>query len=435
MTCEVLVGNGCGIALAADSAITLTVPGTGRSYCSGANKIFQFSNDDPVGIMIYNAASLHDMPWEVIIKAFREDLQGKKFATLKEYRENFIEYLNFGNTILLSESLRRHGSFNAFRTAALEMLRIATKGYPLPRGAQPPKENISVWLQNLTASFNQSKAYSVHPSLLETERDQYLSEATELIAKDLQSVITSDLPFLGGVNATEWAAAAIRFAFATPSKLANLLTGIVIAGYGNNEYLPGYCHFSLHGFIGTRIAWTPINSEQVTIGRRPSLINAFARRAMVETFIQGASAEAWRAGRDAFSRWAKETVQRVAEQTNNSIDNKLVDRVISSTALQFDRQWRHQTFNAHLSPLKNVVATLTLEELAELAENLVMLESLKEKVTSRTQSVGGPVDLAVITKSEGLVWIKRKHYFDPALNHRYFLRLGRTGANNEQQPD
>ena len=62
--------------------------------------------------------------------------------------------------------------------------------------------------------------------------------------------------------------------------------------------------------------------------------------------------------------------------------------------------------------------------MADLAETLIMLESLKEKVTKPTESVGGPIDVAVITKSEGFIWIKRKHYFDPQLNPRYFQRRG-----------
>ena len=60
--------------------------------------------------------------------------------------------------------------------------------------------------------------------------------------------------------------------------------------------------------------------------------------------------------------------------------------------------------------------------MAELAETLIMLQSLKEKVTQPTESVGGPIDVAIITKGDGFVWIKRKHYFDPTLNPRFFLR-------------
>ena len=65
---------------------------------------------------------------------------------------------------------------------------------------------------------------------------------------------------------------------------------------------------------------------------------------------------------------------------------------------------------------------LPKEELAEMAETLVNLTSFKRRVTPSAETVGGPTDVAVISKGDGLVWIKRKHYFDPALNHRYFDR-------------
>jgi hypothetical protein len=57
--------------------------------------------------------------------------------------------------------------------------------------------------------------------------------------------------------------------------------------------------------------------------------------------------------------------------------------------------------------------------MAGLAETLISLQSLKEKLTKPSETVGGPIDVAVITRNEGLVWIKRKHFFDPKLNSRY----------------
>jgi hypothetical protein len=76
----------------------------------------------------------------------------------------------------------------------------------------------------------------------------------------------------------------------------------------------------------------------------------------------------------------------------------------------------------HGRPLRRVIGSLPVDEMAELAETLIMLQSLKEKVTQPTESVGGPIDVAIITKGDGFVWIKRKHYFDPTLNPRFFLR-------------
>jgi hypothetical protein len=69
-----------------------------------------------------------------------------------------------------------------------------------------------------------------------------------------------------------------------------------------------------------------------------------------------------------------------------------------------------------------VLGVLPVDEMAGLAETLINLQSLKEKVTKPSETVGGPVDVAVITKSEGLVWIKRKHYFDAEMNSRYLQR-------------
>jgi len=73
-----------------------------------------------------------------------------------------------------------------------------------------------------------------------------------------------------------------------------------------------------------------------------------------------------------------------------------------------------------ISPLMQTIATMEKEDLAELAENLIYLTSLKRRITPDMESVGGPVDVAIVSKGDGFIWIKRKHYFDPALNRCYF---------------
>ena len=37
-----------------------------------------------------------------------------------------------------------------------------------------------------------------------------------------------------------------------------------------------------------------------------------------------------------------------------------------------------------------------------------------------SETVGGPVDVAVISKGDGFIWIDRKHYFRKDLNHHFF---------------
>jgi hypothetical protein len=57
--------------------------------------------------------------------------------------------------------------------------------------------------------------------------------------------------------------------------------------------------------------------------------------------------------------------------------------------------------------------------LAHLAESLVELTSLHRRVSRDIETVGGPIDVAIISKSDGFVWVKRKFYFDPKYNPQF----------------
>jgi hypothetical protein len=73
-------------------------------------------------------------------------------------------------------------------------------------------------------------------------------------------------------------------------------------------------------------------------------------------------------------------------------------------------------------PVIDVVAVLPKDELADMAETFVNLSSFRHKVSMEVESVGGPVDVAVISKGDGFVWIKRKTYFDLATNPHVLSR-------------
>lgn len=77
-------------------------------------------------------------------------------------------------------------------------------------------------------------------------------------------------------------------------------------------------------------------------------------------------------------------------------------------------------YNTSTEPVLKILPTFPKEELASIAETLVNLTSFKRKVSQETETVGGPIDVAIITKGDGFVWVKRKLYFDKNLNHDYF---------------
>jgi len=91
MTSEIVVMNREGVALAADSVITYR----GSKMFNTANKLFMLAPTYPVGILIYNSAGFMDLPWEIIIKAYRDKiLQSKvRYERLEDYANNFIQFI------------------------------------------------------------------------------------------------------------------------------------------------------------------------------------------------------------------------------------------------------------------------------------------------------------------------------------------------------
>ena len=74
----------------------------------------------------------------------------------------------------------------------------------------------------------------------------------------------------------------------------------------------------------------------------------------------------------------------------------------------------------NFGPVLDAVHMLPKDALAEMAEALVNLTAFKQRVSLDAETVGGPIDVAVISKGDGFIWIKRKHYFRPELNPGFF---------------
>ena len=73
----------------------------------------------------------------------------------------------------------------------------------------------------------------------------------------------------------------------------------------------------------------------------------------------------------------------------------------------------------YTDPLINTIASLSKEDMANLAKSLVELTSLVRRMSPSEETVGGPIDVAIVSKGDGFVWLNRKLYFDPKLNTNF----------------
>src|SRR5579859_811984 len=91
MTAEVAILNKSAIALAADSAVTLG--GEHGKIYNTVNKLFTLSKRHPVGVMIYGNAEFMGVPFETIIKLYRERRRDRSAKTIDLYASDFKKFL------------------------------------------------------------------------------------------------------------------------------------------------------------------------------------------------------------------------------------------------------------------------------------------------------------------------------------------------------
>jgi hypothetical protein len=211
----------------------------------------------------------------------------------------------------------------------------------------------------------------------------------------------------------------IRMAVKKPSEIFPT-AGLVFAGFGDHEIFPQMIEYQSSGMISGTLALEQRKQHAVD-HNLPATMEAFAQTSMSDTFSLGFSQDVYVALMDSLRGKLDELATAICTELKVDPAPNL-DHVISAASKGISDTWFERARREHSYPLWRVLGDLPVQEMAELAETLVNLQSLKEKVTKPSTSVGGPVDVAIITKHEGLVWVKRKLYFDSEKNLRYVLR-------------
>src|ERR1700722_1583961 len=92
MTTEIAVINRLGVALATDSAVTISDANKSKVFDTG-DKLFELCQKKSIGIMINGNMDLLGVPWEIIIKDFREAEHPEVSRTMKDWMQCLFDYI------------------------------------------------------------------------------------------------------------------------------------------------------------------------------------------------------------------------------------------------------------------------------------------------------------------------------------------------------
>lgn len=431
MTSEVIVMNRLGIALASDSAATVYVGGRAKFY--HADKLFMLSNHHPVGVMVYNNSSLLGIPWETILKMYRAQLGARSFSKLEEYATDLIAYLNENDHLFPDKVQHRHYLhlveilFNAIQNEINQQLLAVIQTENPSELKKALKVTQTEVIQRTLNEWRRKK--DVDPVCYNVDVAAKMSAAT---SDGINSMIAN---YFAGIEGPEVNALydLAKLVVSKEEILPESLSGLVIAGFGVEEYFPVMQEYELGEIFGGRLKYR-CNATLRIDSDTPSVVKPFAQSEMVNTFLSGVN--------PSFEiTLVRELVKVMMESPEEIIDGmpgvskqkkesyKEKVRPITQAAIRsLVRKLREYRERKHLDPILQSIEFLPKNELAHVAASLVNLSSFQKRISiSEDETVGGPIDVAVISKGDGFVWIERKHYFRPELNRHFFCD---NGLNN-----
>ncbi len=404
MSVGVCLINRNGIALAADSAGTFS---GNKMFYNSMNKVFSLSEKYNYGAITYGSSSLYNVSISQLLKEFKFHLDSQ------DCLDDFFEILQLFNEFIQSKN--SYYKFNIDEQISCNSL---------------IKDLVVQWGNRIKTVLEEDKDVEIKINSILDEFDNEISEALVVDKFDVSSyikttyasffdlqlnIVVPELKKYKAIKDRFWDSICLFFNLSLKRETDNQI-GLFFAGYGKNDAFPKYIHIELYTVIGGKAKYKLIESFDES--KNSAKIIPLAQNDVILTFCKGISYEFLKYIPQKSSEIICSKIQTLppsfSEQQKAFLETHFEDfSNILSDVINAQVQIRN------VDPILNSVQLIPLSEMASLAENLVNITSLKRTyaIDGKQQTVGGPTDVAILSKGDGFVWIKRKHYFNKELNH------------------
>lgn len=417
MSAGICILNRNAIAMAADSAVTV---GDHAAIHNSANKLFSLSRVAPVGAIIYASSAFMDIPMEIIVKEYKKAIGDRIFQTLKEYVDDFITFLESHSELFrfeINEEKYVMGVFlnlvGGMINGRKEFIEYTLKGDKRDL-TEEEKLTISSQTVDQTVNFVNSQIKKKEILFVDYVKSKYKTKFIDILTDNPEFSWMDDTQ---RENVAEKSCEIFDTVFDR-----NGYVGIAVAGYGEKEIFPHMVHFHLCGVLSGRVSYNVVEEVEITEDKIASIV-PLAQTDVMQTFLFGIN--------DIFlNDLAQEIPTRIHESIDSLGDECFatgkkaeVHKELHGVTQKILEHMSNTARSDYMRPIIMSVATLPIEELALLAESMINITSVRRKVAidRNIGTVGGPIDVSIVSKGDGFIWLKRKHYFDRKYNPQYFF--------------
>ena len=95
------------------------------------------------------------------------------------------------------------------------------------------------------------------------------------------------------------------------------------------------------------------------------------------------------------------------------ISNDVIDQVTNLETEDIQKSYEEEIVafmdENYIQGVVNAVDSFNLEDMANMAESLISITNLQRHFSSSEESVGGPIEVAIITRGSGFKWVKHRN--------------------------
>lgn len=426
MTAIVGILNKRAAVMAADSAVTVNSD-SGTKIYNTATKIFRISKEHPVGVMIFDSATFMGTPWDVIFKLYRDRKGGQSFNTLEEYAKNFLHFLEEEDYFSSQKSQEKYltdeiaAYYHRVKESVTEQFGEEVDENDLTDEEQE-KLLKKLIVENIGRITDSAQEQGVSP-----EFENYTIGHLRSFGKEC-------LSFLAEVCEEEGLPTDLRdtweqgFFEYIRSKIYFSGTGIVFVGYGSKDIYPSILTVYISGAFDRRMRYyfsSEYEADKIDNDNTATII-PFAQADVMLTLMKGIHPGLRRYVEGKHEDSLQHAKQKMLEVMKDAgCSEKAIKEVketdFSDIQNKYEESMDQFIQDEFVDGIVDAVNSFNIEDMVNMAESLVSVTNLQRHISSSEESVGGPIDVAVITRSEGFIWVKHKHWMPDQLTDQSHL--------------
>lgn len=414
MTAQIVVLNQRGASVASDSLVTFGRSDTLRTM-NAADKMFDAGPGHSVAVLHSGAAQFMQIHFEVLIAQWRRSL-GDPLPTLSDYATSYCSWLVEQKHLFGGEPQDAMFTWlldDVYLSIHRELRRRLTGDslYDEPWDTIDVKAAVN---SVVTARAETLAGGDMLPGIDVDATAEWVLERTDRISASFDwifndvprteaadRILLEEIPLLVVTRAVPWEVDAT----------------VVFVGYGAHDTFPSYTSVIITGIINDTLMVRPFIDAQMTAQSR-GIITTFGQDEAVQTFIRAYNYDFLSAAHKRLDSVLDDLLDSdtvtPAEDAGDTEDDAGADseepKSRSAYHQELDDDFTNVSWEGFVKPMLDTVSVLSPSDMLRMAESLIGIQALRAATSTGLPSVGGPIDLALITRNEGVQWVRRKDH-------------------------